>query len=170
MQSKHVAHEVMLKFHHIFLFSFPGYEFSPRTQQVFYRYDIVEGMSSPSLLPVIEHILGVYKTWYGYRDAMPKKSRYTLGDKIDLRFVQVLELLYAATYQAPAEKAATLQRALSGIDTIKFLLRVAWELRVFDDKKYATLSEGIEEAGRQVGGWRKGLQIKTSATKAEENK
>lgn len=68
-----------------------------------------------------------------------------------------------ATYQAPDEKSVTLQRALSGIDTLKFLLRVAWEIRVFDDKKYATLSEGIAEAGRQIGGWRKGLQTKTSA-------
>lgn len=115
-------------------------------------------------------MLSVYKTWYGYRDAMPKKSRYTLGDKIDNRFIAVLELLYVASYQSAQEKLPTIQRALSGVDTLKFLLRIAWEIHVFDDKKYATLSEGLNEVGRQVGGWRKGLQTKTSAqNSAEEN-
>lgn len=109
-------------------------------------------------------MLSVYKTWYAYRDGIPKKSRYTLGDKIDARFVQVLELLQIATYQSPTEKLLTLQRALSGVDTLKFFLRIAWEVRVFDDKKYTILSEGLNEVGRQIGGWRKGLQTKTSAT------
>lgn len=105
-------------------------------------------------------MLGVYKTWYEYRDSIPKKSRYTLGDKIDARFVQVLELLQVATYQNPADKLHTLERALSGVDTLKFFLRIAWEVRVFDDKKYSTLSEGLGEVGKQIGGWRKGLQAR----------
>lgn len=120
-------------------------------------------MSASKLLPVIEHMLSVYKTWYAYRDSIPKKSRYTLGDKIDARFVQVLELLQIATYQSPTEKLHTLERALSGVDTLKFFLRIAWEVRVFDDKKYVALSTGLNEVGRQIGGWRKGLQTKTSA-------
>lgn len=124
--------------------------------------------NSPKILPVIEHMLTVYKKWYGYRDSIPKKSRYTLGDKIDARFIQILELLYIASYQSKAEKLPTLERSLSGVDTLKFLLRVAWDLRVFDNKKYADLSEGLQEVGRQIGGWRKGLQTKTSAGNAEE--
>lgn len=94
---------------------------------------------------------------------MPKKSKYTLGDKIDGRFIQVLELLYIASYQGAQEKLPTLQKALSGVDTLKFLLQIAWEIHVFDSKKYAVISEGLQEVGRQVGGWRKGLQTKTPA-------
>lgn len=120
-------------------------------------------MNGAKILPVIEHTLAVYKQWYAYRDGIPKKSRYTLGDKIDSRFVVVLELLYTASYQNAIQKIPTLERALTGVDTLKFLLRIAWELHVFDDKKYATLSEGLDESGRQVGGWLKGLQAKTSA-------
>lgn len=105
----------------------------------------------------------VYKTWYGYRDGIPKKSRYTLGDKIDARFIQVLELLYIASYQSPAEKMPTLDRALTGLDTLKFLLRISWEIHMLDEKKYAALSKGLEETGKQIGGWRKGIQKKTSA-------
>ncbi len=119
-------------------------------------------MISLPVLPVIEHILSVYKTWHGYRDSFPKKSRYTLGDKIDIRFLQILELLYTASYQKQVEKLPTLERALTGIDILKFLLRVAWELHSLDNKKYEVLSSELDKAGRQVGGWRKGLQTKTS--------
>lgn len=92
---------------------------------------------------------------------LPKKSRYTLGDKIDTRFLNVLELLSIASYQGQNEKLSTLDRAIMGIDVLKFLLRVAWELHIFDDEKYAILSEGVQEIGRQIGAWRKGLQKKT---------
>lgn len=112
---------------------------------------------------VIEHILTIYKKWYGFRDCLPKKSKYTLGEKIDSRFIQILELLFIASYQGPAQKLPTLERALTGLDTLKFFLRIAWELHVLDDKKYAELSEGLDEAGKQVGGWIKGLKNKTSA-------
>lgn len=102
---------------------------------------------------------------------MPKKCRYTLGDKIDSRFLQILELLYLASYQSSTEKLPTLENALTSIDTLKFVLKIAWEIRALDDKKYTTLSEGLHEAGRQVGGWRKGLQTKTSTNhQAEESR
>ena len=115
------------------------------------------------ILPVIEKLLSVYKIWHGFRDAIPKKSRYTLGDKIDNRFIQVLELLYVASYQGVMEKIPTLERCLSGVDTLKFLLQIGWEIKIFDDKKYIALSDGLNEVGRQIGGWRKGLQTKTSS-------
>jgi len=118
-------------------------------------------IDSSKMLPVVEHTLSVYKTWYGYRDNFPKKARYTLGDRIDKRFINVLELLSVAAYQDQDEKISTLARAITGVDVLKFLLRVAWELRILDDRKYVSLSEGIQEIGRQVGGWKKGLQKKT---------
>lgn len=98
---------------------------------------------------------------------MPKSCRYTLGERIDARFIQVLELLFVASYQSKAEKLPTLERAISGIDTLKFLLRIVWDLGVLDDKKYVALSEGLEKVGKETGGWKKGLQSKTPALAGE---
>lgn len=163
-QREDVIHEPILEFLDILLLPLAPDELFPGSKQIFQRNDILVRIMD-KILPVIEHLLGVYKTWYGYRDCMPKKSRYTLGDKIDSRFIRVLELLYVASYQSVLEKLPTLERALTGVDTLKFLLRMAWEVRVFDEKKYGILSEGLNEAGRQIGGWRRGLQTKTSAQK-----
>lgn len=112
---------------------------------------------------VVEDTLSAYKLWFGYRDHFPKKSRYTLGDKIDSRFINALELLALASYQSAAEKLATLSRAIVALDTLKFLLQVAWELNLLDNRKYADLSEKLHRIGQQAGGWRKGLANKTPA-------
>lgn len=125
-----------------------------------------EPVTSPKVLPVIERMLAAYKLWFGYRDHFPKKSRYTLGEKIDNRFIEILELLFTATYQSVDEKLFTLERALSVIDTLKFLLKISWDLRILDDKKYAALSEGLHEIGRQTGGWKRGLGKKTPFPKS----
>jgi hypothetical protein len=44
-----------------------------------------------------------------------------------------------------------------------FYLRIAWEVHALDTKKYAELSLKMDEAGRMVGGWKKGLISKTPA-------
>lgn len=74
----------------------------------------------------------------------------------------MLELSYIAAYQSVGQKLPTIERALTGLDTLKLFLRIAWEIHALDDKKYTDLSEGLNEAGNQLGGWRKGLQKKTS--------
>lgn len=104
---------------------------------------------------------GVYKTWFEVRDHFPKKARYVLGDRIDARFVQVLELLFVAEYQSPTEKLPTLGRVLTSIDILKSFVHLAWDMQFIDNKKYTTLSEGLDTAGKQVGGWRNGIRSKT---------
>jgi hypothetical protein len=61
---------------------------------------------------VLEHAVSVYKRWQGYWDHLPKKSRYTLGARIDALFIQILESLFVATYQSRLEKLPTITTAL----------------------------------------------------------
>ena len=111
-------------------------------------------------LPVVEHLVEVYKKWYGLRDHFPKKARRTLGEKIDNLFVELLELLFVAGYEAKGNKLPKLEMAIKKIDLLKFFLRIAWEIKALDNKKYLALSEGVQELGRMVGGWKKGLLTK----------
>lgn len=112
---------------------------------------------------MIEHATAVYKLWHEYRNDFPKSSRYTLGDKIDSTFIQILELLFVASYQNKNEKLPTIRAAVRRMDILKFFCRIAWELRALDNKKYALLSEKMDELGRMIGGWKKGLEAKTPA-------
>ena len=111
-------------------------------------------------LPVVEHSVEVYRKWHQYRDHLPKKERYGLGEKIDNLFVQLLELLFTAGYETKENKLPKLGDAIKKIDLLKFFLRIAWEIKALDNKKYLALSEGVQELGRMVGGWKKGLLTK----------
>ena len=42
-------------------------------------------------------------------------------------------------------------------------MQLAWENKLIPTDKYAEISKQLEEIGRQLGGWKKGLQTKTPA-------
>jgi len=112
------------------------------------------------MLPVLVRVKEVYVVWFNLRETMPKKSRYTLGDKIDKYFLDILELLNIATYQKTEDKIPTLRKAILRLDSLKFFLMISWEVRLFDTQKYTILSEHIHELGKMIGGWKKGLETK----------
>ena len=118
-------------------------------------------MPPPQLLSVINHALAIYKIWHVYRNDFPKSLRYTLGEKIDTTFINILECLFVASYQSRSEKLPTILLAIGKTDILKFFLRVSWELRALDNKKYVLISEKMNDLGRMIGGWKKGMESKT---------
>lgn len=95
---------------------------------------------------------------------LPKTVRHTLGHKTDEYFLKMLSYIYLATYQSPVEKVLTLSRAITQLDLTKFLLSIAWESRVLSDNQYIKISTDLDEIGRMLGGWKKGLETKNSQT------
>ena len=121
----------------------------------------------PRLLPVVSHAIEVYKLWQSQENNFPKHLKYTLREKIDLLFLNLLEDLFIAGYQRKDEKLPTILSALVKVDLLKFFLRLSWELRNLDNKSYLNISEKIEELGRMVGGWKKGLETKLPRLESE---
>lgn len=115
------------------------------------------------MLPIIQKSIALYKRWDGYKNHFPKKSRYTLGVKIDSLFLDTLELMFVGSYLGPKEKLPLLERANGKLDLLKFFLQISWEMKALDGEKYISLSESLQEVGRMLGGWRKGLESKTLA-------
>ena len=90
----------------------------------------------------------------------PKTSRYTLGNKIDEHFLNMLSHIYVATYQPPSEKIITLTRAITQLDLAKFFFSISWESHIVANNHYIKLSGDLDEIGRMLGGWKKGLEKK----------
>ena len=55
-----------------------------------------------------------------------------------------------------------LTKTISRLDILKFFLQTAWENKLIHSEKYIDLSKKLEEIGRMLGGWKKGLQKKNS--------
>ena len=91
--------------------------------------------------------------WYGYYQTLPKTQRYSLGQRIDTLFVEIIEAVATASFLRREEKLPYVRRAIQKLDALKILLMVLWETKTLDNKKYATLSSPLDEIGRMLGGW-----------------
>lgn len=101
---------------------------------------------------------------------LPKCERYGLGQKIDLLFIDLLDLSQKASFSPLELKISLLVDSLSRIDSLRFFIQFCWELKLIPNKQFTQIGQEIEEIGRMVGGWRKGLITKTSDYLTEEKK
>lgn len=104
-----------------------------------------------------------YTIWFKILADFPKTYRYNLGGKIENSFLSVLENTFITVYLSGEEKRAQLCLVIAELDSLKFFLQLAWENKCLANNKYSDLSEKLNEIGRMLGGWKKGLEIKTPA-------
>ena len=93
----------------------------------------------------------------------PKKSRFTLGKKVDGLFIEVLELIFIAGYLPREHKLPYLKKAVGRFDLLKFFIQISWETKVLDNKRYVGISGQLDEIGKMLGGWVRQLLKQTSA-------
>jgi len=104
---------------------------------------------------------GVYRARRLLLRDFPKVERLGVGTKIEQTFLILLEFTFTAAYLPPDLKIITLGKTISKLDVLKFFMQLAWEEKLIPTEKYVYLSTQLEEIGRQLGGWKKGLQAKT---------
>lgn len=114
-------------------------------------------------LPIVDRLVASYKFWHEIIQHLPKKSRFTLGSKIDAIFIYVMELIFTAGTLPREKKLPYIQKTVGQFDLLKFFLRVAWEIKALDNKKYIAVSEQLTEIGKMLGGWHRNLLKETSA-------
>lgn len=112
---------------------------------------------SKQQLPIIVHLVKVYAWWHSYLPHIPKTARYNLVGKIDGLFTQTIEAIFIASRLPKEQKIPHLELAIKKLNLLTFFLQLAWEVRALDNKKYATLSEKLNEVGKMLGGWRKSI-------------
>lgn len=84
---------------------------------------------------------------------MPRLSRYTIGTRIDKLFLENIELIILAGYAKKEKKYDLIVSANGKLDLIKFFVKLAWEMTLFEDKKYLAISTPLTEVGKMLGGW-----------------
>jgi 23S rRNA-intervening sequence protein len=86
-------------------------------------------------------------------EKFPKGYKFTTGDRIHCVALDVLEALIEATYTR--DRTQHLRRANLGIEKLRFLLRLAADLRLLDRRRYEHAARTLDETGRLIGGWMK---------------
>ena len=103
-----------------------------------------------------------YTYWLKLYKKISKPERFGIGEKIDNLFLDALELTHKSRYASLLDKIPYLEQAIAKIDRIKFFSEIAWENKLMTTKQYAEFVEKLEEIGRGLGGWKKGVLNKNS--------
>jgi hypothetical protein len=86
-------------------------------------------------------------------EKFPKSQKFLLGDRMQTLALDVQESLIEATYTKnpmPHLLACNLR-----LEKLRFLFRLAMDLRYLDLQRYEFAARAIDEIGRLVGGWLK---------------
>lgn len=98
--------------------------------------------------------MGLYDlvVWYTQRtERFPKSLRITLGDRIDNKLLDMLELSVRARYaKDPRRSLGSLNMEL---DLLRYLTRLAHDRGALQTKQYEYVAKALDDIGRQVGGW-----------------
>lgn len=90
---------------------------------------------------------------------IPKGARYTIGTRIENKFLDLLELTYITYFTEKEKKSEKLSECILVLDTLKFLLTVGWEVKVISNRHFEQISIKLEEIGRMLGGWKKNRNL-----------
>jgi len=83
----------------------------------------------------------------------PKTYRMSLGDRLVTAVLDQLQMLVRASYAG--DKMPLLRSASEHANELRYLLRLAKDLKVLPLKSYDFAAEKSDEIGRMVGGWMK---------------
>ena len=111
-------------------------------------------------MPVIERAKNAYQLWVIIHRKMARTERFGIGDRIDSLWLDLLDSLRKAAYATSIEKISSLDEAIRRVDAVRFFLQIAWEAKLMAESHFISLGKDVEEIGRMVGGWKKGLLTK----------
>lgn len=101
---------------------------------------------------------------------IPKTARYTTANRIENKFLDLLELTYTAYFSEKEKKVDKLSECILTLDTLKFLITVIWEAKFISHKQYGDTILRLDEVGKMLGGWRKSLEDKDMKTPPRRGK
>jgi hypothetical protein len=114
----------------------------------------ISGLSNSSIL---NRIKDGYLIWMNIVPHIPKTARYTIGVRIENKFLNLLELAYAAYFIEKERKAEKISMCIFELDILKFLISTSWEAKCMSHKQYEEIALNLDEVGKMLWGWKKSL-------------
>lgn len=101
---------------------------------------------------------------------IPKPARYTIGARIENKFLDLLELTYTTYFSEKDKKRELLSQCIFISDILKFLISISWEGKFISHKQYKDLAVKLDEIGRMLWGWKKSFEVKEKKNPAHAGK
>ena len=88
---------------------------------------------------------------------IPKTARYTIGSRIENKFLDLLELSYTSYFSEKDKKKELLSECIFTSDILKFLISTSWEGKFISNKQYEQVALKLDEVGKMLWGWKKSI-------------
>ncbi len=126
--------------------------------------------STSDNLPVYKAIYDLLTTLFVQVRNFPRDYQYTLGERIKNSTIELTEMVYYAnTCGDVSEKISYLKTLCAKVETLRLLLRMCYDLRLYNLETHLRFNDQIELVARQMAGWRKQvLQVADSRRSKEE--
>lgn len=89
-------------------------------------------------------------------EKFPRSFRFSVGDRAVVVGLDLLLVLVEAAYSA--EKRDLLETANRKANGLRYLVRLAKDLRLLPPDSYGFAAGRIDEVGRMIGGWQKSVR------------
>ncbi len=110
-------------------------------------------------LPIIQKTYDLILWFVPLLNKLPRDYKYTLGDRITNKLLDLLDELHIARYEK--DKLVRL-RALNGLlDQVRYQIRLLKDLKIWEAERYAHAAKLINGIGSDLGGWIKQQQAAT---------
>ena len=104
-------------------------------------------------IPIFKKTYELYKTFYSFRNVIPKQDRYTLWQRCENLILDILENILWASQLPKGEKTPILEKTSLRLNFLRVFIRLSKETKMLDNKKYVLLQESVDEIGKMLGGW-----------------
>ena len=105
--------------------------------------------------PVMQKNFDFYKQLYITLRNIPKRDRYTWGEKCEHLAIQILADLAKASFLPKYKKRQLILEASTTLDLLKIFLRLGHELKILNRKQYIIHQGELQTMGKMIGGWLK---------------
>lgn len=102
---------------------------------------------------VLKKSYELYRQLYKQIEKFPKRSRYTIGARIENNLLELMENITLANIQIETLREPILHKASVKCDICKILFRLSYDLNLMSDRQYIELSSKVNEIGKMLGGW-----------------
>ncbi|MEK7516728.1 MAG: four helix bundle protein [Patescibacteria group bacterium] len=104
---------------------------------------------------MIHKLYEFYKLVHQDSNKFPKTERHALGEALKSRALALIEGAWEANALPLPERILLLDRLQRTLDLMKILVRLVYDLGIYQLKGYLYREERLQEIGRMLGGWRR---------------
>ncbi len=109
-------------------------------------------------IPVIHSLCELYKQIYLLTPKIQKRDRFGIYLKVELFCIELLNLLISAAFESRHLKINTLIDARVKIEVLKRFIRLLYELKIIELRKYTDFESRLQEISKMTNGWIRYLQ------------